>query len=376
MLLRNIAKHSSGLLWITKQELWKISLVEAKRTIYLIRESSNLLYDILYGLDVLNDITTCRTIIKQIIAPFIIGIWFNPGAIVSVDDKQNCRALVTALDNLERIFVSIVEAGRPTRLVYHLFITPQLHKKLITSIIASYDADYLTKVRRCLVYSNILQLAFLIIPDEDKTTQPLGFRRFALSFYNIIGHCIQHRHCRDILMITELNSYLWHKLRAYLPTSEIPESWNMCFGDQILVLHLLPVIHAIRQCSERSQYLEEFCTKLLSTSCEQTVRHLYGFREVIMQTNMKGELAIKSVRGLVAMSNYMTHDRANLAFQALIYILNQYVPHIEGSTKSLGCDRKTDLVLYCANLLSIILSGLAIFVTKYNFSWKDCLEAT
>lgn len=374
LFVRSISKHDLGLEIIKKHELWKVALVKSKRTIYLVRECGNLMYDILARLEEVGDIITCRMVIKQMVTPFILGVWFNPGDSVTVDDRENNLALQSALDNLERILIKITEANRPTMMIYNLLVTNQLSKKLVTSTLSSYDPDYSKKVRRCLVYSNVLQYTLMTIPAEDKETEAQNYRRFSIAFFNSINHCMQRRHCYDVLMITELYSYLWNKINIE-PSEE--ETEGRKFGDQLLAVQLLPVLYAIRKCSEPAQYVEDYLNKVFSSSCEQTIRHLYAFREAIDQAQLKAELANKAVTGLVAMSTYLGRERAILAFQALIYILVLYVPDLNDITYVNPCGiKKRDMILHGAKLLGSILTGLTVFISKYNFSWNDCLDAT
>lgn len=373
--LGSLVRHPSGIDWIKKNELWKVCLVETKKTIYIERESGYLLYNVLVQLDAIDDTMTCRTIVKQILAPYIQGIWFNAGEVVAVDDHNNHRILMSTLQMLEQLFIRIIDDGQPNRVAYYLTLAYNLHKKLCSSILASYNSEYLTKVRLILTYANIISYAFAKIPSDDTETQEYDICRFCIAFYNIIEGCIEKRHGRDIQLIIDLTGKLWNKMPPDVPRGKLSQGHMWKFADQILAFQLVPLLHAIRVCGEPNQYLEEFLQKVFSTTCEQTVRHLYAYRDVIVKENLKGELATKAAKGLVSSADYMHRESAILALQALIMILGQYAPHIEDVTLVNG-KRCKNMVLSCANLLNAILHALQAMIMKYNFSWNDCIEAT
>lgn len=329
-------------------------------------------------LDNLYDSLTCRSIVKQVIAPYLQGIWFNAGEVVAVDDHHNHRTLMSTLQMLENLFIRIIDNGKPSRIAFYLTLAYNLHKKLCSSILASYNSEYLTKVRLILTYANAISYGFAAVPsdiEDDTESQPYDISRFCITFYNIIENCIEKRDGRDIQVIVELTAKLWNKMPVDVPRGKLSQGHMWKFADQLLAFQLVPLLHAIRVCGEPNQYLEEFLQKIFSTTCEQTVRHLYAYRDVIVQEGLKGELATKAAKGLVGAADYMQRESAILALQSLIMILGQYAPHIENVTLVNG-KRCKNMVLSCANLLNAILHALQAMIVKYNFSWNDCIEAT
>lgn len=290
-------------------------------------------------------------------------------------NQDNYRTLIATLDNLENLFIRMTDAKVPTKVAYYLLITYKVQNKLWGSSVASMDSDFHTKILRILTYANVIRYAYMLIPLEDKTTEVLTVRKFYINFYNMIAHFIQQRDPNKILMITELTHFLCNKMEERSPADEKSDT-GLTFGDQIIILQLIPLLYKIKKGNcEKSQYLEEFCQKLLLTSCEQTVRHMYAFRDTIAQTKRcPGELAVRAVKGLISMANNLKRSRGILAFQALVFILHEYVPATKTITLPNGC-KKIDLVLNCSNLLSAIFSALHTYIEKFNISWSDCMES-
>uniref|UniRef100_A0A336MLF7 CSON001788 protein n=1 Tax=Culicoides sonorensis TaxID=179676 RepID=A0A336MLF7_CULSO len=376
VILRSMATHVSGLELIKQQQLWSVCFEEFKRTtIYLKRESARLLYDILLQLDGADDEMALKEVLKKLLLPLLGDIWLDSEHI-TVNDQENNQTLFKMLERLEDLLIMMFNSKQTTKLAYHLIVGFNLENKLWGCTVACVNQDFQIKLLRVLSYANVILYGYTEIPESDKTTQRPTVRQFYIRFYNMIGFCIQNRDPHSILMLNELTNHLCYCMDKKSP-ADIPGTLNLNFGDQVLILQLLPVLYKIKklQC-EKSQFLEEFCQKLFATSCEQTVRHMYAFRDVISQTSLcHGVIAVKSVKGLISMANYLSPSRGILVFQALVYILNEYVPATKTTTLPNGV-RKVDLVLECSNLLSTIFNGLQTFVQKFNISWNDCVEST
>ncbi|XP_063705871.1 uncharacterized protein LOC134834965 [Culicoides brevitarsis] len=377
MILRAMTTHNSGLQVIKSQNLWRVCMKEhSKSTYYLVRESATLLYDILRQLDLAGERIVLREVLAALLSPLMDSNepWLTDS--IKVNDQENYENLVKMLERLENLLILMYNAKEETTLAYELIIGFALDKKLWSSTLFCINRDYQVKLLRVATYANFVQYGYMRIPETDTTLKPMDLREFYVNFYNFIGYCIQYRDPNLILMLMELTNHLCYNMQEKSPADIITKN-NLTFGDQVLILQLLPVLFKIKkfQCT-KSKCMEEFCEKFFSTVCEQTVRHMYALRDVINQTSVCiGVVAVKSVKGLISMSNYLSRSRGILAFQGLIYILKEYVPDTETKTLPNGF-KKTDLVLECSNLLSIIFSGLHTFVQKFNISWTDCMEST
>lgn len=113
------------------------------------------------------------------------------------------------------------------------------------------------------------------IPTDDKTAKPLSFEKFTINFFNYIYFCTERFDPHNVLIVSEYVGRLWTKLDAInmQPDDAISHS-NLKFGDQILMIQLMPILHVIKErAKEETEYLDKFCLKLFYISCEYTTRY-------------------------------------------------------------------------------------------------------
>lgn len=110
------------------------------------------------------------------------------------------------------------------------------------------------------------------IPNDDKVAKPLSFEKFTINFFNYIYFCTERVNPHNVLVVSEYVGRLWTKLGNMQPDDVLSHS-NLKFGDQILMIQLMPILHVIKErAKEETEYLDKFCLKLFYISCEYTTR--------------------------------------------------------------------------------------------------------
>jgi hypothetical protein len=229
------------------------------------------------------------------------------------------------------------------------------------------------------------------IPTDDKKTVDLDFKIFTIHFFNQITFLIGRKSFKNIIKAGEMNHRLWKLLGDRAPPEDILENQKIKFGDQILVIQVLPILFVFKSVQSRyaqnDRYVENFCRKIFDISCEFTTRNLYAFRDALIANgNYKivAELAAKSIQGMLSIKDALKRERAILAFSILIYLLKEYVPEcreneqltLDGNKKWIPKCANTELLLQTPNLLSAILSGLFDLIKNYKITWNECIEST
>jgi BRCA1-associated ATM activator 1 len=375
VLLKAIAKHDSGLEWIKDTKQWKTcsSYYEDTHTVYVIRETYEFLYTILekFASESHRDDELCIEILQSIMSCLINRPWASE--IVVVDDEHVQRQNLPMLNLICFILEKCIESKQRSRISYHILITLKFEFNLWKLADMSHDQVFLGCVLRSFVLSNFARFSSMEIPETNPTAEDLPLEKFVLNFYNYMNFCISRRSSRNIIMMSEMNHQLWKKLGDRAPL-ELMKTHKIKFGDQVLLLQLLPIIVVIKgPKSQEREYLDDFLLSLYKISCEFTIRLMYAFRD-LLRTNAESipDLAYKSIQGILAMRESLSRERAIIVFQALIYTLKEFTPDICVQGEKAEVD--VALVMELPNLLSAIFTGLYELIKNYRLTWNECIE--
>lgn len=286
-----------------------------------------------------------------------------------------------------------LQTGRRTRIAYFVLSAYRLEYNLWRLADITHDTDLLGIIVKNHVLGNFLRICSMDIPETDTTCKDLDFKVFTTHFYNHMTFLIGRKSFRTIIQTAELNHKLWKMLGDRAPSEEICDNDNKIkFGDQVLIIQVFPVLFLLKhRCAQENdgQYVEDFCTKILSISCTFTTRIMYSYRDALLANgsfDTIAELAGKSIQGMLSIKDSLKRDRAVLSCSILIYLLKEYVPDSkvmhenyapEGKCKrKCGAVANSELLLQTQNLLFNILCGLHDLIKNYDISWKECIEST
>lgn len=126
------------------------------------------------------------------------------------------------------------------------------------------------------IAADFVRLVFMQIPTDDRTAKPLSFEKFTINFFNYIYFCTERFDPHNVLIVSEYVGRLWAKLgHINMQPDEAISHSNLKFGDQILMIQLMPILHVIKErAQEETEYLDKFCLKLFYISCEYTTRYV------------------------------------------------------------------------------------------------------
>jgi BRCA1-associated ATM activator 1 len=378
-ILSATTQHASGLQWIKTTKQWKITYYQDSHTVYVMRAAHEFVYTALVNYTAVPncDDELCVEILTYFMAILLEHPWSNPGNIVVVDDEDIKRRNLPMLNLICYMLEKCIESQKRSRIVFHILITQKFEMNLWKLAEMSHDQQFLGHVLRAFVFSNFARFSSMDIPAFSPDTEDLPLEKFVLNFYNYMNFCILRRSSRNIIVMAEMNHMLWKKLGDRAPM-ELMTTHKIKFGDQVLLLQLLPIIYVIKTrqptVTDR-EYLDEFTMKLFKISCEFTIRLMYSFRD-LLRTNADNiaDLACKSIQGILAVRESLSRERAIIVFQALVFIMKEFTPDICVA----GEKAVVDLALLneIPNLLSAILTGLYELIKVYRLTWNECLETT
>lgn len=385
-LLHSISQHSIGLQWLKQTRSWQLSIdyYKTSNTMFIIRECSNFLFDVITKFtELMREENLCMEIIDAIMGPLINFRGRDAETNLTdlvFDDHNLATVMMPCINIINQILTLCIESNKRSRMAYYILLKHRYENKiwLVMDLVSCTNKDFMTMMTRGLLISNFARLSSMDIPQTDTKAVDLPFDVHTIHFYNLMGGCIFKRLFKDINMIAEMHHQLWYKLGDRAPKEIVLENHDLKYGDQVIMIQTLPIIYVIKsRFKANDRYINDLCTKMFNMSCEHTIRLLYQYRDGLSNESFDfvAELAANSIQKILALKKFLNRDRAILAFQILIYVLKGYVDHPDCTKR----DKKTcntGLVLQAPNLLSALLIGLNEMIKNYNFTWNECIEST
>lgn len=329
----------------------------------------------------MHDENLCIEIIETILEPLINNDWKPSEKTLIVDDENTQRMLTPTINICIHILTLCIESNKRSRIAYYIILKYRFERNMwLVGDLSSQNQDFIGVLCRGHVTANFARLCSMDIPASDATAKDISFNEFTIHFYNQMNYPIMRRCFKHVTTVTELYHVLWWKLGARAPNEVVLENQDIQFGDQVIMLQMLPILYVIKsRIGANTEYLNEICTKMFKMSCEHTIRLLYTYRDALQTVDNKdnvSDLAAKSIQGILTLKNSLHRDRAILAFQILIYVLAGYID--DNDRKELADKKTADtrLLLQTQNLLSALINGLHDLIKNYSISWKECVEST
>lgn len=382
-LLRAISKHSIGLHWLRQTKSWLlvIAYYQKNGTIYIMREASCFLYEVLTKFtELMKDEVTTIEALETIMKPVLTfkKAFHNLEESIHVDNDEVASEVIPTLNIVTQILWLCVEARKRSRVAYYILLKYRYENTLWIIQDSIYEnVDFLTVICRAHIVSNFARLSNMDIPASDQKATDLPFDVHAVHFYNLLIFACHRRVYKCMNMIAECHHQLWSMLDDGVAKEVVLENHDLKFGDQVIMMQTFPIVYVIKsRYKADDECINDLCTKLFNKSCEHTIRLLYQLRDELSHENFEfvADLAASAIHSITAVKKFLKRDRAILAFQILIHVLKGYVDEpVEAGTSRKNA---VQLVLQAPNLLSALLNALNEMINVFNFSWKECVEST
>ncbi|XP_055853059.1 uncharacterized protein LOC129916886 [Episyrphus balteatus] len=372
-LLTAVSKHNVGLRWIKESKSWFyiVKYCCENHTLYVVREASLLIYDILYKFSAKNyDTEFCLEIIDEILKPIDQGVYQNSSTVVYVDDSKIQKSLCPTLDLISLIFQKTLDSKEKTPIA-HLC---DVHHKIVMNIWklakVTHNEYFLGKILKAQTMYNFAMLVYQKWDSEK--IDPCDFNEFGVNFFNTMKFCVSRRSCVNFLKLAKMNHFLWKKLGSRAPSEIFIENDSIQFENQLIMFHLMPVLCIVKTQPEEESIFDQYIKKLFSISSEFTVRICYSFRDILLDcSDFAAHLAYKSIHGVLSMKTILNKDQAVVLFQALVYVLKEFTIGSNESSIALPTDpaQRLPQVLYAT------LACLYTLVEGFDITWKESIES-
>lgn len=287
-----------------------------------------------------------------------------------VEDEHTKGIILKFYQFMEYFFQEVLERKRKFIFIYHLLLKRKFQNCLWVTRDISFHFQYVWLLLRCQIAADIVRLICMIIPpDAEPAAIPLTLNKFAINYFNHLYFCTERINATMAIMVAEKYSLIWAQVIDRRP-DEVVDYSKLKFGDQVLMMQLMPVIYVIKErATDDADALDKFIQEIFSKSCDFTARHLYAIQDTLRQS---GEcildLACKSIKTIIAPESRLTKERAILVLKGFVCLLNDYLP-----TKRAGIWQRR---LEKPQLLTNLLIGTHALLKRYNISWRDCIETT
>uniref|UniRef100_A0A336KDE2 CSON004119 protein n=1 Tax=Culicoides sonorensis TaxID=179676 RepID=A0A336KDE2_CULSO len=371
LLLKEVSRTEIGLKFIQENTIWR-NLIDYKSlnfTIYIIREISSFIHEILKSFDRIEEKTTVKDILENLLSPLLNQIWIGIDHAVKMDDPDTKEIIYKMLNVFENLLLCIIEDQDLNYIPYSLFIEMGIENKLWKLRDISLSEQFSNKLILVLTTANYARFTCMKIPVQDTKTEQLKLEKFCINFYNFLHFGIMRISANIVLAVTELTTRLWYVKGPRRPTEELITSHKLKFGDQILMIQLMPMLYAIKSLSPSASdtdYIDTFCQGMYSLSCEHTIRHMYAVRDILRQNKKnRADLACRAINGIASSGPVLEKQRALIAFRAFLCGISEFLPSTFDLTQS------AYLSFENSNFLLTLLTGVNNMIKTYKITCAD-----
>lgn len=374
LLLKEVTKTESGLMFLRETALWStlINYQSPNFTIYIIREMSSFLYEILKAFDAAGDEAVVKDVLKEIFGPLLNSIWIGTDHAVRMDDPDTKEIIYKMLYILEVLLFRMIDDADLSHIPYYLFIEMGLENKLWKLRDISLTEEFSKKMILVIAIANCVRFTCMKIPSKDTTTQQLMLEKFCINFYNFLNFAIMRNSADIVLAITDITTRLWYKQSPRRPTEELITTHKLKFGDQMLMIQLMPLLYVIKKESPSAtdaDYIDEFCQGMFSLSCEHTIRYMYAVRDVLRQNKKSNtDLACRAITRISSSGAIIEKPRALIAFRSFICSITEFLP----TDFDISQSNSAYLSFDNPHFLLSLLTGVNSMIKTYDITCADC----
>lgn len=373
----SIVKHDSGTTWLLETGVWKeiLKLCNERATVFIARQTYKFMADFLWKLNDLDDITNIRIILGVLLLPISQIDFLNVQSMTSEDEEEICKVIEPSL----QILLSVVSQSNRirnrtlllTELIKEFKVTSYLHVAI--DWIRSEDTVLLLVK---LMYWLNLGKAFLakpMVPGVLYTGEE--FLESAATNFNTIQSFIKRRSANLILELCTACNIIWNSIfKDDEPSMWHPEARHQ-IKNQMLYICLVPLMVFVTQGKSQSEIcdirISDYLSKLLRASCEYTAKAAYAFRDLCSELDTMS-IVFQTVKKLIYLRDHYSNEQANLVFQAMFYVLHDYIP------KDRHGKLKLDLAFEDTEeknlVMTYVMDSVWYLVTHRNINWHESVE--
>lgn len=369
----SLTNHGSGICWLFDTNAWKeiLSLCNEKQTVFIVRQTYKFAATFVWKLMFLGCSANVNTVLNHIIRPFTENDFMRLDSLSSEEEDVLCKTLEPMYQMLIAIISHEDHIKTPNCVVEFLV----KDSKVIT-----YCYIVLDRLRRkdiCLLISKFLFWLTIakmfyskpMLPSIEYTKE--DFMDLSVLYINTI-HAHINRRCASLVFdYCNACNLIWASLNKTKQAMLEIDDKKFDFQKQLLVICLVPpMVYACNGNSYEAK-IQDYISKIMNSPCEHTTRTAYALRDLMEQLDIQAT-TLQSVKRLTCLKDYLNNEQANLVFQSLFLILQEYNPiDYEGEMKvEQNSVDDQEKVLVMTYVLDTVLS----LVKNYNINWQESFE--
>lgn len=372
-------KHDSGISWLIETGVWKeiLGLCYQKTTVFVIRQIYKFMSEFLWKLNDLGDVANIRIIVGFLLDSIRKYDFINVQSLTSEEEEEICNAIEPSVQIL------LTAASKDNRILNSTLLMSVLIKELK---ISSYLYVASERIRREDMSLTIMKLMCWLTFAKLFLSKPMlpgvlyngdDFLEVAAFNFNVIQNFIQRRSATMILDFCSDYNIIWNTICK----DKEPDMWvkddqiRIKMKNQLLFVFLVPVLVFVTYGKPQSVLsdirIHDYIERLLRASCEHTAKAAYALRDLTEELDTL-PIILQCVKKLIHLKEHLNDEQANLVFQALFYVLQEYNPIDEyGDPKPQeNFEESEDKNLVMTYVMDNVLS----LVTHRNINWHESLE--
>lgn len=371
-----LTTHTSGAMWLMENNIWKLiyDLCHQNQTVFVLRQAYKFFADFLWRLSENDEEQKIVSVLDCILEPIQQNPYCNLNALSNDEEYVITKRMEPALHIIMVILNDNTKLQRITLLIKLLVKNYSISSHLF-SILSLTHREEIMHLLAKLIFVLVLAKVFITKPMEGSNFNKDDFLELSVSYFNTIRFFVKRRlvvplmdYCNTCCIIW---SEFWSKSKG--PTFE-QNGRSFEFQSQLLFILLVPVLVYIKTqgfnrhdaCDPMNQYI----TRLLNSSCEHTARAAYSIRHLMFESDPLA-MTLHCVKRLSCLKNHLNNAGANLIFQALFYVLNNYVPeYVDGNLVEEDLEDSSNKVL----VMTYVVDTIYRLVKNHDINWHDSLE--
>lgn len=375
-LLSLLLEHKSGFEWIIVKNMWTdvLAFCVTNPTVHIVRESSNFIYKLLqkaaeYDTQFLN------SVIQKIMQPFTM---IELKSANNVDEEQVKDKLTPTLRLISFIMEQYCKndcSQRNSDLVLTLFLQNYHLKQIIsTYMVIAKSEDFTFELENITLLIYFTELCAEVKEPTFRVEEQLS--SLSMKVFKLLAANISKHYNLNVIKLSHLCIRYMSFIKSIFPLQVgNSQEYSVIFESKIIIFQILPICLISESiCSLTSSHIDfdefrdNYFEKIFKLMCTYTIRVGYGWRNQLMTEDNCFEISFEALLYSMQSRQYYTKEMGVMAFQAIIYGINDLVNTMKDSQHLI------DACMKRSNYMCTIFNAVGKMIEDFQITWRDCVE--
>lgn len=372
-----MVSHSTGTECLYQKNIWKliVDLCFNDQTVFVSRKSYNFLADFLWKLSDNECEEYLVIVLECILAPILKNPYLGLESLTKEEDYEKSKLIEPSLYILEKVLSYKEKYQQPSILIKLIAERYRIKIRLIAILSITHRQEIIPLITKN-AFSIIFAKIFLQKLAAKETFVPSDFMELTVVYFNVLRVFIKRGLIIQMMDFCNASCIIWAEVwgKKGGPSIEGCEK-KIYLHKQLLLLHLVPILVYIKSSRKVNMGdedpLNQYVIKLLTTSCEHTTRTAYSIRNLMFDKGCV-ETAMHCVKRLSCLNNHLNDTGANIIFQALFYVLSNYVPLNENNeiVQDDDFEASSEKIV----VMTYVIDTIYRLVANFDINWQESLE--